>query len=82
LNQPLFALILVVMTELAACAGAAAFTMGFGAPIEERMGSDYGAEYYYRNSRGMDAGMPRTSKHCHTKTIKTEKGVRRVRRCR
>jgi hypothetical protein len=32
--------------------------MGFGTPIEERMGSDYGAEYYYRNSGSRNAASP------------------------
>jgi hypothetical protein len=82
MKQALLALILIAVTELAASAGAAAFTMGFGAPIEERMGSDYGAEYYYRNSRGMAVERSRVSKRCRVTTIRTENGARRMRRCR
>jgi len=82
MKQPLLALILIAVTELATSAGASAFSMGFGTPIEERMGSDYGAEYYNRNSRGMEAGPSGMAKRCHTKTIKGKNGVRRVRRCR
>ena len=82
MKQPLFALIAICLMELASQTSAAAFSIGFGAPIEERMGSEYGAEYYYRNSRGMDARPSRPSKRCSSKTIKTEKGMRRVRRCR
>ena len=82
MKQPLVALIAIGLIELASQTSVAAFSIGFGVPIEERMGSEYGAEYYYRNARGPDAASSRPSKRCRTKTIKGENGVRRVRRCR
>jgi hypothetical protein len=80
--KPLVALTVVLLTEGATLNSAAAFNMGFGTPIEERMGSDYGAEYYYRNSGSRNAATHRISKRCHIKVVRTENGVRRLKRCR
>ena len=47
------------------------FGFTFGTPLEERVGGDYGPEYY----RALQA------KRCHTVRIKTRDGIRRVKRC-
>jgi len=45
-----------------------------GPQIEERMGSEYGSEYYYRNT---------TTERCRVLMMKDRKGRRvKVRRCR
>ena len=73
---------------LSGAAPAQAFSLGFGAPIEERMGSEYGAEYAYRNSgfyyRGAEPSRRsgRSGAVCHSRTVKTRNGPRKVRRCR
>jgi hypothetical protein len=57
---------------------AAGFGIGFGAPLEERVGGDYGPEYY-RNMQAQKAhGTPG---HCRTRTVATPAGRKRVRRC-
>jgi hypothetical protein len=56
--------------------------IGFGPPIEERMGSEYGAEYYDRlyGPRAQQHER-RPSTRCRTKVIETRSGLRRVTRC-
>jgi hypothetical protein len=56
--------------------------MSFGAPLEERVGGDYGPEYY----RALQAqrhrkNETRASAHCRTTLVETRSGPRRVRRC-
>jgi hypothetical protein len=50
---------------------AQAFGISFGAPLEERVGGDYGPEYY----RALQA------KRCHSVRVRTRHGVRHIRRC-
>ena len=80
--KPLVALIAICLMDLASQTSAAAFSIGFGAPIEVRMGSEYGAEYDYRSARGRDAGPSRPSRRCDRKASKAENGRRHTRRCR
>jgi hypothetical protein len=69
-----------VITLLATPAGG--FGVGFGAPMEERVGGDYGPEYY-RNLQAprhrLDDG--RGSTRCRSRLTETRFGLRRVRRC-
>jgi hypothetical protein len=62
---------------LAAPTWAAGFGVTAGPQIEERMGSEFGAEYYYRQS---NEARPRL--RCQTTRVKTPTGHHRVRRCR
>jgi hypothetical protein len=65
--------LLVAVISLSALASPA-WSFGFtaGAQIEERMGSEYGSEYYYRNAE-----------RCRVVVMKDRKGRRvKVRRCR
>ena len=55
----------------------AGFGFTAGAQIEERMGSEYGAEYHYRQS---NEARPRS--RCRTTRVKTPSGHHRVGRCR
>ena len=68
-----------VMVVLSA-ASAAGFGIGLGAPLEERVGGDYGPEYY----SAMQAN--RLTRHrgtgrCRMKQMETPSGVRREKRC-
>jgi hypothetical protein len=73
------ALASVSMMVLSA-ATAAGFGIGFGAPLEERVGGDYGPEYYSA-LRANRLARHRGTAHCRIKVIETQFGVRRVRRC-
>lgn len=59
---------------------AVGFGIGFGAPLEERIGGDYGPEYYSA-MQGHRLARHRATGRCRTKLIETRSGVRRVRRC-
>jgi hypothetical protein len=54
----------------------AGFGFTAGPQIEERMGSEYGAEYYYRHSKEAQP-----QRRCRTVRVKTAQG-HLVRRCR
>ena len=58
------------------------FGLSVGTPLEERVGGDYGPEYYRnlqsQRSRSEDG---RGSTRCRTRLIETRFGLRRVRRC-
>jgi hypothetical protein len=56
---------------------------GFGIPVEERMGSEYGSEYYNRlyGPREQLQKPRASSPRCRTKVVETRSGPRRVRRC-
>lgn len=64
-----------MMMAVPATAAGIGFTVG--APIEERMGSEYGAEYYYRDSK---AAQPQP--HDRTIRVKTRSGDHQQRRRR
>ena len=68
-----------VMVVLSA-ASAAGFGIGLGAPLEERVGGDYGPEYY-RAMQAQRLARHRATGRCRTKLIETRSGVRRERRC-
>jgi hypothetical protein len=59
---------------------AAGFGIGFGAPLEERVGGDYGPEYY-NAMRANQQARHRGAVRCRTKLIETRSGIRRVKRC-
>jgi hypothetical protein len=61
-------------------ARAAGFGIGFGAPLEERVGGDYGPEYYSALQANRLA-RHRGTVRCRTQHTETPTGVRRVRRC-
>jgi hypothetical protein len=61
-------------------ASAAGFGIGLGTPLEERVGGDYGPEYYSAMQANRLARHRGTGR-CRTKQIETPSGVRRVRRC-
>jgi hypothetical protein len=75
MNYMMIAFALAMGAMVAAAPGSAAgFGFTAGPPVEERMGSEYGAEYYHRNSR--------VAPHCRTIRVKTPSGVQRLRRCK
>jgi hypothetical protein len=61
-------------------ATAAGFGIGLGAPLEERVGGDYGPEYYNALQANRLA-RHRGTVRCRVKVIETQSGVRRVRLC-
>jgi hypothetical protein len=73
------ALTSVSMMVLSA-ASAAGFGIGLGAPLEERVGGDYGPEYYSALQANRLARHRGTAR-CRIKVIETQSGVRRVSRC-
>lgn len=75
---PLFGSLLLLGAGLLAPDAASAFGMTFGAPLEERMGGDYGPEHYERLQRKADA--PRAGR-CKIVRGETSSGPRSVRRC-
>jgi hypothetical protein len=76
---------LAVLAAMASAGPATAggFGVGFGAPIEERVGGDYGPEYY-RNLHApfSKADDVRGDTRCRTKLVQTRLGLRRIRSCR
>jgi hypothetical protein len=58
------------------------FGIGFGTPLEERIGGDYGPEYYSRLQAERPQSSPvRPSVRCHVRWVETRGGLKRVRRC-
>jgi hypothetical protein len=76
---------LAVLAAMASAGPATAggFGVGFGAPIEERVGGDYGPEYY-RNLHApfSKADDVRGDTRCRSKLVQTRLGLRRIRSCR
>ena len=77
------ALTVLAAMALASPATAGGFGVSFAAPIEERVGGDYGPEYY-RNLHApfSKADNVRAATRCRTKLVQTRLGFRRVRGCR
>ena len=74
--------IVLVVGGLAAATPALGFGISFGAPLEERVGGDYGPEYYQRGGYAAQATTDESrGRHCRTKLIETRSGLKRVRRC-
>jgi hypothetical protein len=74
------ALALFAGMTLAGSATAGGFGIGFGAPLEERTGGDYGPEYY----RALHAPVTKADAaptRCRSKLMHTREGLRRTRRC-
>jgi hypothetical protein len=74
------ALALASASVVLSAASAAGFGIGLGAPLEERVGGDYGPEYYSAMQANRLARHRGTGR-CSTKLIETPSGIRRVRRC-
>src|SRR5205814_1213811 len=74
------AMALALASVVSPTASAAGFGIGLGAPLEERVGGDYGPEYYTALQANRLARHRGTGR-CRTKLIETPSGVRRVRRC-
>jgi hypothetical protein len=75
-------IVISVLAFVALTTPALCFGIGIGTPLEERVGGDYGPEYYrnLQTSRsGADHG--RSPTRCRSRWTETRHGLRRVRRC-
>ena len=63
---------------LLAPSAAGAFGITLGVPMEQRVGGDYGPEYYQQLQRKPDAPQP---SRCRTVRAETSSGPKQVRRC-